>query len=131
MRQVHPDLYEAFKAYCIALLKPILEEAEKAFDEFGMNVQPHRQAAGECGHTHDCQPRDEPGQDFVLAFQFSAMSRRAKCAETWSESADENIERLSKYRFVMDDFVQKCRNCNSTAARSTRKRRMTCAARPS
>jgi hypothetical protein len=48
---------------------------------------------------------------FVLSIQLSAKPRRAKLAQGWPESPEENLERLSSAGFVQDCGVPMCGNC--------------------
>lgn len=103
---------EAFKAYAMAVKELTFEDCEKAFRESEMKTFLIAKQQ-EVSDTHTIvNLQGEPGQEFVISFQFGAKPRRAKFAEGWPESPEENIERLSKCGFVMDGFVQKCRNCN-------------------
>jgi hypothetical protein len=51
------------------------------------------------------------GQRYVISFQFSPRPRRAKFAEGWPSSVEENMTRLSEAGFVMDGLIPKCTNC--------------------
>ena len=51
-------------------------------------------------------------QKFVVSIQFTDKPRRAKFAEGWPSTPEENISRLAQSGFVMDRLVQKCSNCN-------------------
>ena len=53
----------------------------------------------------------QPDQKYVLSFQKSAKPRRAKFAEGWPETPEENLVRLAEAGFVMDSLVTKCSNC--------------------
>lgn len=54
----------------------------------------------------------EKGQEYTVSFQFSPRPRRAKFAEGWPSSAEENVERLSKAGLPIDSMVPKCSNCS-------------------
>lgn len=49
---------------------------------------------------------------YVVSFQFSDKPRRAKFAEGWPASPEENLARLAEAGIVMDSFVEKCRRCD-------------------
>ncbi|KAK5112715.1 hypothetical protein LTR62_003813 [Meristemomyces frigidus] len=51
-------------------------------------------------------------QEFVVSVQFTNKPRRAKFAEGWPESPEDNLHRLSKAGLPMDRYEQKCHNCN-------------------
>lgn len=53
----------------------------------------------------------KPGQKYVVSYQFSAKPKRAKFAEGWPTTPDDNRIRLSEAGIVMDGLVQKCTNC--------------------
>jgi hypothetical protein len=48
---------------------------------------------------------------FVLSVQLSPKPRRAKLAQGWPESPEQNLERLSSAGFVQDCGVPMCGNC--------------------
>ncbi|KAK5013853.1 hypothetical protein LTR16_003272 [Cryomyces antarcticus] len=48
---------------------------------------------------------------YVVGFYFSAKPKRAKFADGWPASPEENIERLADAGYVMDRMVPKCINC--------------------
>jgi hypothetical protein len=50
-------------------------------------------------------------QEFVLSIQLSAKPRRAKLAQGWPESPEQNLERLASAGFVQDCGVPLCSNC--------------------
>lgn len=50
-------------------------------------------------------------QKFVVSIQFVAKARRAKFADGWPSTAEENLDRLEEAGFVMDRMVEKCTNC--------------------
>jgi len=51
-------------------------------------------------------------QEYVVSIQFSAKPRRAKFAEGWPESPEDNTTRLAKAGLPMDRLVPKCSNCD-------------------
>lgn len=51
-------------------------------------------------------------QTYSVSVQFTAKPRRAKFAEGWPPTPEENLERLDQAGFIMDRMVQKCTNCN-------------------
>lgn len=105
------DFKEAFFAYVRSMPELTIEELEQAFREAEFNtfVIAKQQEVSDMHTIVNLQ--GIPGQEFVVSFQFSAKPRRVKFSEGWPTSPEENIERLSKAGFVMDGFVQKCRNC--------------------
>jgi hypothetical protein len=50
-------------------------------------------------------------KEFVLSVQLSAKPRRAKMAEGWPESPEQNLERLASAGYVQDCGVPLCGNC--------------------
>jgi hypothetical protein len=48
---------------------------------------------------------------FVLSIQLSAKPRRAKMAEGWPDTPEQNLERLGSAGFVQDCGVPLCNNC--------------------
>lgn len=52
-----------------------------------------------------------PGREYVLTIQLSAKPRRAKMAQGWPESPEQNLERLATAGFVHDVGVPMCGNC--------------------
>jgi len=53
-------------------------------------------------------------QEFVISIQFSAQPRRARMAQDWPKSPEENLERLGKAGITLDRHTQKCSNCDRT-----------------
>ena len=51
-------------------------------------------------------------QKYVVSFQFSAKPRRAKFAEGWPATPEENMTRLAEAGLPLDRMVPKCSNCN-------------------
>lgn len=51
-------------------------------------------------------------QKYVVSFQWSDKPKRAKFAEGWPSSAEENVQRLAEAGFAVDSLVPKCANCN-------------------
>lgn len=106
------DIKTAFFVYAKAEPDFTLEAAEKAFRENDFNTFLVAKQQ-EVSDTHTIvNLQGVPAQEFVVMFQFSIKPRRAKLAEGWPSSEEENVERLASAGFVMDGFVQKCRNCN-------------------
>lgn len=50
-------------------------------------------------------------QKYVVSVQFSAKPRRAKMAEAWPESPEQNLERLAEAGFPLDGKVVVCDSC--------------------
>ena len=59
----------------------------------------------------------KPGQKFVVSIQWTDKPRRAKFAEGWPDSKEENVARLVEAGFILDGFVTKCDNCNEVCWR--------------
>jgi hypothetical protein len=53
-----------------------------------------------------------PEREYVLSVQLSAKPRRAKMAQGWPESPEQNLTRLASCGFVHDRGVPLCSNCN-------------------
>lgn len=106
------DFKVALFVYAKALPVVTLEELEKAFRgaEFNFHLVAKQQEVSDTMTIVNLQ--GVPGQEFVVSFQFSVKPRRAKLAEGWPSSQEENVERLASAGFVMDGFVLKCRNCD-------------------
>ena len=51
-------------------------------------------------------------QKYVVSIQFSGKTRRAKFAEDWPSSPEENVARLAEAGIPMDRMTQKCSNCD-------------------
>lgn len=51
-------------------------------------------------------------QEFVVSFQYGLAPRRAKTADSWPKTVEENLERLKRAGFVRDRMVPLCHNCN-------------------
>ena len=51
-------------------------------------------------------------QKYAVSIQFTAKPRRAKFAEGWPESKEDNLARLSEAGFILDRMVPKCTNCD-------------------
>lgn len=52
-----------------------------------------------------------PGMEYILSLQLSAKPRRAKMAQGWPSSPEENLERLEKAGLVQDRGIPICSNC--------------------
>ena len=50
-------------------------------------------------------------QKYAVSVQHTAKPRRAKFAEGWPPTPEENLTRLTEAGFVMDRMVPKCGNC--------------------
>jgi hypothetical protein len=53
----------------------------------------------------------KPEKKFVLTFALSEKPRRAKFADDWPKSTEENTERLASCGKVLDRGVPLCENC--------------------
>ncbi len=54
----------------------------------------------------------KPDQKYTVSILFAAKPRRAKFAEGYPSSPEENLVRLTEAGFPMDRMVPKCSNCN-------------------
>lgn len=52
-----------------------------------------------------------PAREYVLSVQLSPKPRRAKLAQGWPESPEQNLERLASAGYVQDIGVPLCGNC--------------------
>lgn len=56
-------------------------------------------------------PVGNADREYVLSVQLSAKPRRAKLAQGWPESPEQNLQRLASAGFVQDCGVPICSNC--------------------
>lgn len=101
------------KAYARATMEQFsLPDVETALREDGLGVyliaKPQEIAANmtiiDLIGTPDCE--------YVLSVQTSDKPRRAKLAQGWPESPEQNLERLASAGYVEDRGVPLCGNCN-------------------
>jgi hypothetical protein len=110
------DIRRAVFAYAKAYPELTLVELEATFRGADFNTYLIAKEQ-EVSDTHTIVNfQGQPGQKYVLSFQFSPRPRRVKFAEGWPETPEDNIERLAEAGVVMDGFVQKCRNCEQVAS---------------
>ncbi|KAL1310589.1 hypothetical protein AAFC00_000865 [Neodothiora populina] len=55
----------------------------------------------------------KPGCKYVISFQYGLTPRRAKMADAWPKTEEENMERLENAGFPMDGMVPYCNNCET------------------
>nr|POF01295.1 cellular nucleic acid-binding protein like [Quercus suber] len=93
-------------------LDDIKQELESTFRETDMNTYliAKQQEVSETQTIINLQGKQ--GQTYVVSFQFSAKPRRAKMAEGWPSSAEENHERLAEAGRVVNSMIPKCNNCD-------------------
>ena len=103
---------QAILTYAKAFPELTFEELEGTFREAEMNTHliAKQQAVSDTHTIVNLQGQND--QKYVVSVQFSEKPRRAKFAEGWPESNDENLTRLSEAGFIMDGMVTKCRNCD-------------------
>jgi len=53
---------------------------------------------------------------FTIGYNFSTQPKRAKFAEGWPSSVEENLERLADAGEAMDQLATLCRNCKGMIA---------------
>ncbi|OQN98551.1 hypothetical protein B0A48_15813 [Cryoendolithus antarcticus] len=106
------DIKKAMLQYTKAVPSTTLPELEATFRQSNMNTHliafPQEIPAA----MTIANFQGEVDQEFVVSIQWSDKPRRAKSAEKWPRSVEENTERLAKAGFVVDSFVPKCRNCD-------------------
>lgn len=88
------------------------EELEGVFREAGMNtfLIAREQAVSDTHTIVNLQGKID--QKYTVGIQFSAKPRRAKFAEGYPSSPEENLVRLTEAGFPLDRMVPKCANCN-------------------
>lgn len=103
---------QAIISYAITAPDLTFQDLETAFRADGMNTY-FIAKQQEVSDTHTIiNLQGKIDQTFAVSIQFTARPRRAKFAEGWPESPEENMTRLAEAGFVMDRLVEKCRNCN-------------------
>lgn len=107
-------LLQAILAYAKAFPEVTFEELESVFREAGMNTYliAKEQAVSDTHTIVNLQGKID--QKYAISIQFGAKPRRAKFAEGWPDSPEENNARLTEAGFVMDRMVMKCSNCDRT-----------------
>lgn len=105
------DDYQAIITYAKAYPTVTFEELEQAFRQVEMNTYLIAKQQ-EVSDTHTIVNfQGQIDQSFVISIQFSPKPRRAKFAEGWPATPEENLTRLEKAGFPMDRMVPKCANC--------------------
>lgn len=99
---------QAVFAYAKAFPSLNLAELETTFRDSGMNTYLIAKEQ-EISDTHTIvNLQGVKDQKFVISYQFSNKPKRAKFAEGWPTSKEENLTRLAEAGFVMDGLVIKC-----------------------
>lgn len=105
-------LLKALLIYARAYPELTFEEVEKTFREDGMNTYLVAKKQ-EVSDTHTIvNLQGQIDQQYAVSIQFSPKPRRAKFAEGWPESPEDNFTRLAEAGFIMDRMVPKCSNCS-------------------
>jgi hypothetical protein len=106
-----PLLRKAIVAYAKAYPELTFPELESGFRDASMNtylIGKEQQVAD----THTIFNLQGKGdQTYVVSIQFTNTPRRAKFAEGWPTSVEQNMTRLAEAGFPMDRMVPKCDNC--------------------
>ncbi|KAK5120696.1 hypothetical protein LTR85_006054 [Meristemomyces frigidus] len=106
------DIKKAILTYAKAFAEVTFEELEQTFRDAEMNTYLIAKQQ-EVSDTHTIiNLQGKIDQEYVVSIQFSAKPRRAKFAEGWPESPEENLTRLGKAGLPMDRMVPKCSNCD-------------------
>lgn len=108
----HANCTQAIFQYAKAFPDLTLTELEQTFRDAEMNtfLIAKEQAIADTHTIVNLQGKS--GLKYVVSFQFSAKPKRAKFAEGWPTSPEDNMTRLEEAGFVMDGLVMKCSNCN-------------------
>ena len=103
---------QAIYSYAQAFPALTFEELENTFRDAGMNTYliAKEQPISDMHTIVNLQGKQD--LKFVVSFQWSDKPRRAKFAEGWPESKEDNLTRLAEAGFVMDGLKMKCSNCN-------------------
>jgi hypothetical protein len=105
-------LTQAIFMYAKAYPELTLEELENTFRDADMNTYLIAKEQ-DISNTHTIiDLQGEQGQKFVVSFQFSNKPKRAKFAEGWPSTPEENLTRLTESGFVVDSFAIICRRCD-------------------
>jgi hypothetical protein len=109
---VADDTAKAVLTYACTFPELRFEELEETFRKAKMNTHlvAKEQQVSDTHTIMNLQGR--AGQTYVVSFQFSSKPRRAKFAEGWPSTSEENMSRLGEAGFVMDSLVPKCSNCD-------------------
>ena len=102
---------QAILVYAKAFPEVTFEDLEGVFREAGMNTYliAKEQTVSDTHTIVNLQGKVD--QKYVISIQFSAKARRAKFAEGWPSTPEENTTRLTEAGFAMDRMVPKCDNC--------------------
>ncbi|KAK3657840.1 hypothetical protein LTR56_002219 [Elasticomyces elasticus] len=114
------DIKTALLTYAKAYPSLLFEELEQVFRDAEMNTHLIAKQQ-EVGKTHtivNLQGKED--QEYVVSIQFSAKPRRAAFADGYPSSQEENLTRLAKAGFPVNNFQQVCKNCDEVGHTSKR-----------
>lgn len=113
------EIKKSILAYAKAYPELTLYDLESSFRDANFNTYLiGKEQAISVTHTI-VNLEGKPGQKFVVSVQWADKPRRAKFAEGWPTSKEDNMARLAEAGFVLDGFVTKCDNCNEVRWRSS------------
>jgi hypothetical protein len=106
-----PLLHKAIVAYAKAFPELTFPELESGFRDASMNTYliAKEQQVSDTHIIVNLQGKGD--QTYVVSIQFSNKPRRAKFAEGWPNTPEDNMVRLAEAGFPMDRMVPKCDNC--------------------
>ncbi|EME83300.1 uncharacterized protein MYCFIDRAFT_136456, partial [Pseudocercospora fijiensis CIRAD86] len=105
------DIKNAIFAYTKAYPALTFEDLEQTFRDASMNtfIIAKEQTIADTHTIVNLQGKS--GMKYVVSYQFSDKPKRAKFAEGWPASKEDNRIRLAEAGVVMDGLVPKCSNC--------------------
>ncbi|KAM3425233.1 hypothetical protein BST61_g7186 [Cercospora zeina] len=106
------EIKKGIFAYAKSFPDLTLEELEKSFRDGDMNIHLIAKEQEVPGSYTIVNFQGKKDLKYVVSFQLAAKPKRAKFAEGWPSSPEENMTRLAEAGFVMDSFVKKCSNCS-------------------
>jgi hypothetical protein len=112
-KQKDIDLFRvALKSYARALDKDFsIQAVETALRQDGLPIYLIAKKQELAINMTSVDLIGNPERDYVLSIQLSPKPRRAKMAEGWPASPEENFERLASCGLVQDRGVPVCSNC--------------------
>ena len=111
------EIKKCILAYAMAYSELTLYDLESSFRDAGFKTfLIAKEQAISVTHTI-VNLEGKPGQKFVVSLQWADKPCRAKFAEGWPNSKEENMARLAEAGFILDGFVTKCGNCNEVFRR--------------
>ncbi|CAK3951672.1 DNA-binding HEXBP [Lecanosticta acicola] len=106
------DIKKAIFAYAKAVPYLLLPDLEGVFRAHNMNTRLiAKEQELSAAHTI-INFQGKPDMKYVVSIQWSDKPKRAKFAEGWPSSTEENLLRLAEAGFIVDSLVPKCSNCN-------------------